>query len=342
MARRVRPLPPLRSRSRRLGALATVTLGALITACTASDGPTAGTTTIPPTPEVVARGSYLVNHVAICGSCHTSRDSGWLGDPERPDQLLAGGNVLETIEPYQRVWVPNITGDLATGLGGWSDEQIVRSIRDGVGRDGHPLLEVMPFRDFRYMSDEDVRAVVAYLRSIPVLPEPHPRTPNDVPLFVRAFSRLSAAIRRPVQGVTAPDRSDRVKYGEYLARLATCADCHSLGKAGPRSPADRYLAGSDLPFPEGGLVYAPNITPDPDTGIGSYSPEQVKRALREGRGLDGRKLAPPMLSVAHAYAGMTDEDLDALVAYLFAQSPVSWRVPGRRLRPETEARLGGP
>ncbi len=110
--------------------------------------------------------------------------------------------------------------------------------------------------------------------------------------------------------------------------------------AGPRQPHDRFLAGSDVPFVEGGLIYAPNITPDPDTGIGRASHEQVKQALRQGLRLDGKKMAPPMLGAAHAYAGMTDQDLDALVAYLFAQSPVSRRVPERRLNPRTQARLG--
>ncbi len=326
---------------RRPGALAAVAIAGLVTACTGACGRT-GAAPFSRAPDRVARGSYLVNHVAICGSCHTSRDTGKLGDPERPDELLAGGNVMQTFEPLQRVWVPNITGDPATGIGRWSDGQVARAIRDGVDAQGHPLLENMPFRSYRHMSDDDVAAVVAYLRTVPAVPVPRPRTADRIPLFVRAFTWASAAVRRPVRGVTAPPRSDVVRYGEYLARLATCSDCHSLGAAGPRGSHDRFLAGSDVPFVEGGLVYAPNITPDADTGIGRVSREQLKRALREGLRLDGKKMAPPMSTAAHAYAGMTDQDLDALTAYLFAQAPVSHLVPERRLDPETQARLGGP
>jgi mono/diheme cytochrome c family protein len=192
------------------------------------------------------------------------------------------------------------------------------------------------------MSDEDVRAVVAYLRSIPRVPEPRRRLKNAIPLLVRAFDRVDAVVRMPARHVATPPRSDRVTYGEYVAHLATCADCHSLGKGGPRSTSDRYLAGSDVPMPEAGLVWAPNITPDTDTGIGSHSREQVKRALRDGVRLDGAKMAPPMATYSHHYAGMTDDDLDALVTYLFAQRPVRQPVPPRKLSPAMQARIGGP
>jgi mono/diheme cytochrome c family protein len=292
------------------------------------------------TPERIARGEYLVNHVTGCGACHTPRDTGNLGDPERRDEPLAGGNVLVTIEPGMRVPVPNITPDRDTGIGRWSDAQVIRAIRDGVDDRGRGLLPQMPFASFRHMSDDDVRAVVAYLRTVPACPEPPPREKAKVSFVTRALATAAAALRPLAQGVTAPPRSDLVRYGEYVAHLATCSDCHSLSVRGPRGPGDRFLAGSDVPFPEGGSVYAPNITPDPVTGIGSFSREQVKRAIREGVRFDGKRMAPPMATVAHDYAGMAEEDLDALVAYLFAQQPVSHRVPERKLRPAVQARLG--
>lgn len=283
----------------------------------------------------------MVNHLAACGACHTTRDSGKIIDPERGDALLAGGNVLETVKPQMRVWVPNITSEPETGIGRWSDDQVMRAIRDGVDDEGKFLLPVMPFGSFRYMSDDDVRAVVAYLRSVPPLRQTHEPIKNEVPFFVRiGLNWFGAAMHRPARGVAAPSTSDGVNYGEYLARLATCADCHSLGTRGPRDPGDRFRAGSDVPFPEGGQVWAPNITPDAETGIGRCSREQVKRAMREGARLDGRKMAPPMATLVPHYSGMTDGDLDALVAYLFAQKPVKHSVPARKLDPATRARLG--
>ncbi len=324
----------------RQGAVALVATLLTAAACGGSCAREPPVETVAATPERIARGAYLVRHVASCGSCHTTRETENLGDPERPDGFLAGGNVLVTIEPATRVWVPNVTPDRATGLGRWTDAQVIRAIRDGVDDRGRGLLPQMPFASFRVMSDDDVRAVVVYLRSIPPLPEPRRREEDHLPFLARPLATAAAAVRRPARDVRAPPRSDALAYGAYVVNLATCSDCHSLSAHGPRGHADRYLAGSDVPFPEGGRVYAPNLTPDHDTGIGKFTREQVKRALREGVRFDGKRMAPPMEAVARDDAGMTEDDLDALVTYLFSQQAVSHRVPERKLRPAVQARLG--
>ena len=296
-----------------------------------------------PTPENLVRGEYLVRHVAACGSCHTTRESGRLAEPELANELLAGGNVIETISPKMRVWVPNITSDPDTGVGRWSDDQLLRAIRDGVDDEGELLSPLMPFDAFRHMSDEDVRAVVAYLRSIPKVRQDRKPVEKKVPFLVHVgLDWFGMGRHLPAKNVAAPSRSDKIAYGRYVLDVAGCADCHSLGKRGPRSEGDRWLAGSDVPFPEGGRVWAANITPDPDTGIGRATPDRVKKALREGVRLDGKKMAPPMSTLAPHYEGMTDEDLDALVAYLFSVKPVRHHVEARQLDPETRARVGEP
>jgi mono/diheme cytochrome c family protein len=296
---------------------------------------------VEPTRDRLQRGAYLVENVAACGGCHTMRDSGKIVDPERPDALLAGGNVLETSEPKMRLWVPNITSDPDTGIGKWSDDQVMRAIRDGVDDEGNFLVPVMPFGSFQYMSDDDVRAVVAYLRAVPPFRQTRKPIHDEVPFLVRvALYRFGVAMHRPVHDVREPGPGDPVKQGEYVARIAACADCHSLGKRGPRSPDDRFLAGSDVPFPEGGKVWAANLTPDPETGLGRYNREQVKKAIRAGVRLDGKKMAPPMALLTPHYTGLTDADLDAVVEWLFAQKPVKNAVPARQLDDATRARLG--
>ena len=291
------------------------------------------------TPGRIARGAYLVNAVTICGSCHTTRDSGHLGDPERADLPLAGGNFFESVEPRLRVWVPNITNDPDTGLGRWSDREIMTAIRDGVGRHGRALLPVMPFESYRHLSDEDVRAIVAYLRASPPIREPRPRSEGDVSFLLRAGSWIRARVQPGVHGVPPPPRGDRVKYGEYVAHAATCSDCHSLGTRGPRNQGNRYLAGSDLPMIEGGAVWAPNLTPDAATGIGGVGRDLVKRSIREPVRIDGTPMAPPMSLLTRHYAAMTDDDVDAVLDYLYAQIPIRQLVPVRRLKPEIAARL---
>jgi mono/diheme cytochrome c family protein len=336
------PFSPGRSRALRMP-LRLVALLALATACTGKYVRSTTDERVEPSPERLARGEYLVQRVAACGSCHTMRESGRLADPELPDRLLAGGNVLETISPKMRIWVPNITSDPDTGVGRWSDDQLARAIRDGVDASGDLLSPVMPFGAFRHMSDEDVRAVVAYLRSIPKVRQERKPAKKEVPFLVHVgLDWFGAGRHKPAKGVQAPPPTDRAAYGSYLFEVAGCADCHSLGKRGPRKRDDRWLAGSDVPFGEGGKVWAPNITPDPETGIGRATPAQVKKAIREGVRLDGKKMAPPMEGLVAHYAGLTDEDLDAIVAHLFSVKPVKHAVPPRELDPETRARVGEP
>ena len=312
-------------------------------ACTGKYVRSTGDEPVEATPASLARGEYLVQRVAACGACHTTRASGRIADPELPELFLAGGNVIETVSPEMRVSIPNITSDPDTGIGRWSDDQVARAIRDGVDQNGNFLSPIMPFDAFRHMSDADVRAVVGYLRSVPHVRQERKPVKKDVPFLVHAaLDWFGAGRHAPARSVAAPSPADRAAHGRYLLDVAGCADCHSLGKRGPRGQDDRWLAGSDVPFPEGGRVWASNITPDHDTGIGRYTPEQVKRTLREGMRLDGKRMAPPMSTLSAHYAGMTEEDLDALVAYLFSVKSVRHHVAARQLDAETRARLGEP
>ncbi|HEX2657228.1 MAG TPA: c-type cytochrome, partial [Polyangia bacterium] len=114
---------------------------------------------------------------------------------------------------------------------------------------------------------------------------------------------------------------------------------------GPHKESDPlFMAGSDVPFsdPRMGKVYARNLTPDAETGLGKYKPEDIKAALRNGRRLDGKRMAPPMSTMIPHYSGMTDEDLDALVAYLGSLRPAKRTVPEPQLGPEAEKLVSAP
>jgi len=295
-------------------------------------------------PARLQRGSYLVNNVLFCGACHTSREHGNnLTEPERTDAYLGGGSVY-TDKGIGTVWVPNITPDVETGIGGWKDDEILRALRDGVTKDSRFMVPLMPFGSYQHLSDEDARAVVAYLRTVPPYRQARPRTDNKLGFMNKLlFGVVGVQMHKPAAGVTAPDRANKHEYGHYLMRIAACGDCHSLTEKGPRPETDPLaFAGSDVPFEDPGLgkVYAANISGDPDAGLGRYSADQIKMALRTGTRLDGKKMAPPMSTLARHYDGMTDEDLDALVAYLFSVKPVKHQVKARQLDAETRARLG--
>jgi mono/diheme cytochrome c family protein len=297
------------------------------------------------TPERLVRGGYLVNQVCACGACHTSREHGRIAaEPERADAFLGGGNLFVAHDMSDGIWIPNITSDVETGVGGWSDDELMRVIRDGVAKDGHFLLPFMPFGAYQFMSDEDLRSIVAYLRTVPAYKQPKPRTENQLGLMPRLlFTKIGVQMHLPAHDVAQPDKKDQLKLGEYIATIGACSECHSLTKKGPRKRDDpQYLAGSEGPMedPSFGKTWARNLTPDRDTGLGKYHAEQIKKALRNGTRLDGKRMAPPMSIMLPHYSGMAEEDMDALVAYLKSLPPARHQVPDRELVPAAKAIYG--
>jgi mono/diheme cytochrome c family protein len=291
------------------------------------------------TQERLLRGQYLVNQVMSCGGCHTSRATGnIMMEGEQTDRFLAGGNFYVD-EGIERLYVPNLTSD-PDGLGSWSDDEVLRATRDGVDKNGDFLLPMMPFSSYQHLSDEDGKSIVAYLRSVPPGQAPRPRSVNQVKLIPKIlFTVVGVQMHAPAMNVPQPDRRDQLGYGRYLTEIAACSDCHSLGKRGPREEGDpMFMAGSDVPFKDArlGKVFARNLTPDPETGIGKYKPADVKAALRNGKRLDGKRMAPPMSIVIPHISGLTDEDMDALVAYLSTLKPAKHAVPEPELTPEAQ------
>jgi len=330
---------------RRTGILAVLAVVLTVTGChgryirPVSDAPIAAS------PQRLERGSYLVNQVLACGVCHTSRARGTiLNEPERTDAFLGGGN-LYAAKGLGTLWVPDITSDPETGLGRWKDDEILRTLRDGVAPDGHFLVPVMPYEAYQHLSDEDARAVVAYLRSTPAYRQPKPRADDQLGAMAGLlFHVIGVQMHDPVKAVPEPDRSNKIEYGHYLVRIAACGQCHSLAQRGPRRESDPlYLAGSESAWedPAIGKVYARNLTGDAETGLGKYDATAIKEALRNGRRLDGKRAAPPMSVMARHYSGMTEGDLEAIAAYLKTLPAVKNRIPERELVEPLRSMLGG-
>jgi len=260
------------------------------------------------------RGKYLVESVVACGNCHSTRgeDGNFV-----PGMNLAGGFLLE--DKMMTAFAPNITPDKETGIGAWTDAQILTAIREGKHPSGKILGPPMPFAFYRYVSDDDAKAIVAYLRSIKPVRNAVPRARYRIP--------LPPAWGPPInQPVSAPPRSDTIAYGAYLAGpLGHCLDCHT-----PRLPngapdlANRAGAGGfHLEGPWGEVVSA-NITPDKETGIGTWTDAQIKRAITQGNRADGSPLSPPM--GFGFYKNINEKDLDAIVAYFRSLRPIKNKV----------------
>ena len=254
------------------------------------------------------RGAYLVEVVGACGNCHSPVD----GNGSRNGPALSGGPAL--LSPAFEAYAPNITSDPKTGLGTWSEDQIVTALREGKTPDGHVLRPPMPVPLFRTMSDGDARAVAAYLKSLPPTERETPVSTYRAP--------MPAGYGPPVGSVAEPPRDNPVAYGAYLAKLGHCMQCHTpIGADGKRDFANRLGAGGLAVDISWGSRIAANITPDPGTGIGTWTDEQVIAALSHGVDKDGASLSPIM--PWPYFQGMKPEDLKAIVAWLRTLKPVS-------------------
>jgi mono/diheme cytochrome c family protein len=273
-------------------------------AIAASGGAQAQTTGENARTALLERGRYLVDVVGFCGACHTTRGpQGQL----LPGMEQAGGRVFE--ERGFRAVAPNITQDPETGIGRWTDAQIADAIRNGRRPDGSLIGPPMPVESYRGISDGDLAAMVAYLRTVP--PVRHAVTERSrYPFSLTPHGP-------PVVSVADPPSNDPVKRGEYLAvAVAHCMDCHSGQiSEGRRDPARSGATGLVLEGPWG-VVVAPNISSHPKRGLATWSDAQILAAITKGVSADGRKLLPPMGGRASVWARMQEQDLSDIVAYI--------------------------
>jgi len=248
----------------------------------------------------LARGTYLMNGIVACGNCHTPQT------PQGPvaGKELAGGTPFR--EGFGVAYAPNITPDAETGIGKWTDEQIIAAIREGKRPDGTIIGAPMPIALYRDLSDEDVKAIVAYMRAVPPVANKVAKSEYKVPLPPAYGPPITAA-------VTAPPKSDKVAYGAYLAGpLGHCIECHSSPGANGAPDFVNHLGAGGMSFNgPWGTTVARNITP---TNLGTWLDSDIKKAITEGVRPGGERLKPPM--AYGYYKNISRDDLDAVVVYL--------------------------
>jgi len=276
-----------------------------------ADGPRNGEPTARPlkdytferTAARVERGRYLA-YVGECFDCHSPIDSIlYLPLPGKE----GSGDIIDTAGP---VIAPNITPDMETGAGTWTDDMFVRAIREGFGHDGRRLESSMYSEYYGILTDEDVASLVVYLRSIPPIVNKLPKN---------SFRPDQLGHRDgPMSTPASPeDLLDTLGLGRYLVRFAHCEHCHSpMDSLGNRKPGLAFGGGTIGVEDSTGIIASKNITQDP-TGIPYYDEEMFIQTIRTGRVGGVRELHPwmewPYLRV------MTDHDLKAVFRYLKAQ-----------------------
>ncbi len=252
------------------------------------------------------RGTYLMKGIVACGNCHTAK-----GGPMAKHELAGGFNMKEG--PIDAM-TPNLTPDKETGIGNWSDAQLMVAIREGKRPDGSLIGPPMPYDLYRGLSDKDTRAIIAYLRNLKPVRNATRKSIYKMP--------LPPAYGPPVGSIPDVPRTDKVKYGEYLAGpLGHCMECHTpMTKPPMRDYKNMMGAGGFVFHGPWGESVAANITPDNETGIGKWTDAQIKKAITDGVRADGTKLRPPM-AFAY-YKNISDDDLNAIVAYLRSLKPI--------------------
>lgn len=281
-------------------------------------------------PAVIERGRYLVFGPAHCGACHAPGEQVATMDLEG-EPPLSGGFTYPL--PFATLHFPNITPDAETGIGRYTDGEIARVLRYGVKPNGEALLPIMEYQN---ISDEDIVAILSYLRAQPPVRREVP--PHELSLVGRA---LKAFVFKPMgpsgtPPAESPPEEPTAERGEYLAnRVAQCAQCHSRRNMADLSfDGPRFAGGAVLnePFAPDLTFVTPNLTPDPETGvIADWTENQFVQRFRTGRLVEG---SPMMWEF---FQRMSDTDLRGIYRYLRSLEPVH-NETGPSVRPrESEA-----
>ncbi|MDX6447422.1 MAG: hypothetical protein QOH71_4496 [Blastocatellia bacterium] len=278
------------------------------------------------TPQRLARGKYLVDGVTGCFGCHTDQDWSKPGAP--PVAGKEGSGHVWSDQDMPWLVAANITPDKETGAGNWSDDALSRAIREGIGHDGRTLFPIMPYQNYRQMSDEDLASVIAYVRSVPAVRNQLATTRMPFPL-----NFLIQNVPQPVDAaVAAPDQSTPVARGDYLVRMGDCVECHTPKEKGQPMPGMDFAGGFLIHEPTGD-VFSHNITPAA-SGIGYYNDTSFVQAMRTGK-VGARRLHASM--PWYFYGKMTDDDLRSMFAFLQTVKPVKHQLDNTE--PPTYCRL---
>jgi len=267
----------------------------------------------------MARGKYLAEGPAACFHCHTEHD---LSRPEYPIvQARKGAGWLMPIPELGTLPAPNLTPDPETGLGNWTDDEIARAIREGVGRGNRAIFPVMPYLDLAKLDDEDVASIVVYLRAL---------TPVRNPVPVRALPfPLEYIVKTIPRPITTPQPSHPsatpVERGRYLVAIAGCQGCHTAtDQRGVPVPGLEFGGGGLFHDPGKNMqpVFSANITQDP-SGIPHYDEALFMQTLRSGK-VSTRTLVHIM--PFEFFANITDDDLHDIYAFVKSVPAVKHRV----------------
>ena len=222
----------------------------------------APTVEIYPTQKRLERGNYLVNHVTLCLTCHSHRNWSVFSGPIIPGTEGMGGQKFEEGIPGT-LYAGNIT---PSGIGEWTNGEVLRAITTGVTKDNRVLFPVMPYPEYHNLTMEDLYSIISYIRTLEPIVHEVPVSSINFPMNL-IIKTIPSESYKPI---TSVDESNSIEYGKYLVTIASCKNCHTPMENG-RFTEDLKFAGGTSYSVNGIVVRSANITPDIETGIGRWT-----------------------------------------------------------------------
>lgn len=277
------------------------------------------------TQERIKRGEYLANHVFVCMDCHSTRNYGLYTAPLVPGTLGKGGELFDQKFGFPGIFYSkNIT---PLGIGDWTDGEIFRAITTGVTKHGTTIFPVMPYTYYGKADSEDVKDVIAYVRSLKPIEN---KVPDHSPDFPMNFILNTIPQKASLQ--PRPSSTDTVATGKYLVYVAGCFECHTKpDDKGQKIPGMDFAGGWEFKLGDGRITTTANITPDNETGIGLYTKQafidrfkvyadSTNKPYPVGKG-ENQSIMPWTM-----YAGMSTDDLAAIYSYLKTIKPIKNKI----------------
>ena len=280
--------------------------------------------TVEPTPERLARGEYLANHVTVCIDCHSKRDWSRFSGPPAEGTIGMGGDLFDQKFGFPgKYYAKNIT---PAGISRYTDGELFRVITTGVDKEGRALFPVMPYIYYGQMDEEDIMSIIAYIRTLKPIQNDVPESSSDFPmnLIINTIPKKAHLTKRP-------EKNDVVNYGKYLVTSAGCIECHTMVDKGQLITGTEFGGGREFPFPDGSMVRSSNISPDQATGIGAWNSETFIyffHSLADSLTLNTKLMPGDFNSIMPwtMFGNMTDEDLTAMSEYLKTVNPIQNKV----------------
>jgi mono/diheme cytochrome c family protein len=275
-------------------------------------------------PKNIERGHYLANSVAVCMDCHSTRDWSKFLAPLTEGTLGRGGERFDKKLGFPGVYYSkNIT---PAGISRYSDGELFRLITTGVTKEGRAMFPVMPYHYYAKMDPEDIKCIIAYIRTLAPINNQVPESVSDFPM-----NFILNTIPRKATPQAIPAKSNRLAYGAYMTNASACIECHTQVKNGQILENLSFGGGREFILPDGSVVRSANITPDPQTGLGHWTEEQfISRfkmysdsAFKPGfvKPGDFNSIMPWL-----AYTQMNTDDLAAIYQYLKQLRPIDNKV----------------